>query len=241
MTTRDYADAAADLTAALKLATAPIGITFGDDAPPDAPRFDGDVPEPTADGRTGKVPAGCVFWMHAAKRTFTTKGEDHGNCSVGSVTHGFKTLEDAATAADVGALVEAGWVSPDAFPHLPVVKRRYAHVTYGPLADAPVDPDVVLLRVNGRQAMQLHAAVDDLKVEGKPQCHIIAMAKEGNDVALSVGCALSRVRTEMSNHEMTCAVPVARLGEVIEGLKTTAAADHAVSRYAAEDARRFRA
>ena len=79
------------------------------------------MPEPTSDGRTGRVPAGCVFWFEARDNTFTTVAEDHGNCSVGSLTHGFKTLEEAATGADVAALVESEWVTPDVFPHIPTV------------------------------------------------------------------------------------------------------------------------
>ena len=56
--------------------------------------FDEPMPAPLPDGRTGRVPAGCVFWMKAADRTFGTVAEDHGNCSVGSLTHGFKTLDE---------------------------------------------------------------------------------------------------------------------------------------------------
>ena len=52
--------------------------------------------EPAEDGRTGRVAAGCVFWIEAASKTFSTVAEDHGNCSVGRVTHGFAALEDVA-------------------------------------------------------------------------------------------------------------------------------------------------
>ena len=64
------------------------------------------MPAPTPDGRTGRVAAGCVFWMHAPERTFSTAPADHANCSVGSYTHGLLSLEEAATHADIGALVE---------------------------------------------------------------------------------------------------------------------------------------
>jgi len=76
-------------------------------------------------------------------------------------------------------------------------------------------------------------------MEGKPQCHIIAIAKEQQEVAASVGCMLSRVRTGLPNSQMTCAIPARRLAEVVERLKTTCAADTTVAAYAAEDARRF--
>jgi uncharacterized protein (DUF169 family) len=112
-------------------------------------------------------------------------------------------------------------------------------VTYGPLASTPIDPDVVLIRLTGKQLMVLHDAVPEMHLEGKPQCHIIAIAKERGEVAASVGCALSRVRTGMPAREMTCAIPATRLDEVLDALATTTAADSAVAGYALEDARRF--
>ncbi len=160
---------------------------------------------------TGRVPAGCVFWIKGAEATFSTVAEDHGNCSVGSLTHGFKTLDEVAGNSDVAELIGAGWVTLDVVPQIPVVSERPGAITYGPLAATPVDPDVVLIRVTGKQLMVLHDAVPDMHLEGKPQCHIVAMAKETGQVAASVGCALSRVRTGMPAREMTCAIPGAKL------------------------------
>lgn len=229
----------AELDSLLKLQSAPLAITFSTEAPAGVTPFDSPMPEPTDDGRTGRVPAGCVFWIKAANRTFTTEPADHGNCSVGSLTHGLKTLEEVAGNSDVAALLETGWVTMDVVPMIPTVKDRPNFITYGPLAETSVDPDVIFLRLNPKQAMMLSDAVPELKFEGKPQCHIIPMAKEGNEVAISVGCMLSRVRTGMSNNEMTCAIPARRLGEVVERLKTHAAADNAVAAYASRDAQRF--
>lgn len=239
MTSPDYAALDTELHSLLGLQVAPIAITFSAQAPPNVAPFDVPMPSPTPDGRTGRVPAGCVFWMHATARTFTTVASDHGNCSVGSVTHGFKTLEDVSGNADVAALLESGWVTMDIVPTLPVVRERPNFITYGPLQTTPVAPDVVLLRLNARQAMVLSDALPELRFEGKPQCHIIPMAKEGQDVAVSVGCMLSRVRTGMSNHDMTGAIPGPRLAEVVEKLKATCAADTTVAAYASEDKRRF--
>ncbi len=86
--------------------------------------------------------------------------------------------------------------------------------------------------------MTLSDAMPGLKVEGKPQCHIVPMAAKG-EVAASVGCALSRVRTAMRPDEMTCAIPASRLEEVVDKLRTTVAADSTVATYAGEDKRRF--
>ncbi len=239
MTKLDHRSLAAELESLLALGATPLAITFSDAAPEGVEPFAGTAPEPTEDGRTGTVPAGCAFWMEGVDATFSTTAEDHGNCSVGSVTHGFKTFDDVAGNSDVAALLESGWVTGEMVPQIPVITERAKFVTYGPLADTTVDPDVVFLRLNAKQAMILSDALPDLQFEGKPQCHIVPIAKEAGKVAVSVGCMLSRVRTGMPSAEMTCAIPGARLEEVVERLRTTCAIDGTVAAYASQDAARF--
>lgn len=235
----DWKTLAGELTAALHPTAPPIAITFSVDRPAGVPAFDKPIAVPSHDGRTGRVAAGCVFWMESVVSTFSTVAEDHGNCSVGSWTHGFIPLEEAATRGDVGTLMESGWVTMDMIPHIPVVAEKPGSVTYGPLADTPIDPDVVLVRLTAKSLMVLSDALPGLRVEGKPQCHIIAAAKEQNDVVASVGCALSRVRTGMPSTDHTCAIPAGRLAEVVDAVQRTADTDAIVARYAAEDATRF--
>lgn len=239
MPTQDWRAHAAALAETLGTDVPPVAITFSDAPPQGIPAFDDPMPPPTSDGRTGRVSAGCVFWMKSTSRTFSTLPEDHGNCSVGQVTHGMKTLGEVADRADVAALLECGWVTMEVVPLIPVVTTKPGAVTYGPLAETSTDPDVVLMRLTGRQLMVLSDALPGLRVEGKPQCHIVAVAKEQGEVAASVGCQLSRVRTGMTNAEMTVALPASKVASTIEALRATAAADDAVARYAAEDARRF--
>ena len=43
-------------------------------------------------------------------------------------------------------------------------------MVYGPLRDMPVDPTVILLRLNGKQPMLMLDARPRLRFEGKPQC-----------------------------------------------------------------------
>jgi uncharacterized protein (DUF169 family) len=237
--TTNFIAAAADITDLLGLSTPPLGISFHAGPVEGVDAYGENYPAQTDGGRTGAVPAGCVFWMKAVKRTFSTVADDHGNCSVGSLTHGFRTLDEIGSNEDVAALVGAEWVSPEAFPQIPAVQEKPEVVVYGPLANAAVAPDVVFVRLNGKQAMMLHDACPDMEFEGKPQCHVIPMAKEQSKIALSVGCMLSRVRTGMPNNEMTCAIPAARLGEVISALRAATAADLEVAVYAAQDAKRF--
>jgi uncharacterized protein (DUF169 family) len=195
--------------------------------------------EPASDGRAGRVAAGCVFWVRAAEGSFTTVPADHGNCSVGRYTHGLASLEEVAGNGDVAALLESGWVTPEAVGGIPAISERPEMITYGPVAEASVVPDVVLLRVNGRQMMVLSDAWPGLRIEGKPQCHIVALAQEHGEVAASVGCALSRARTGMRPDEMTVAIPGNRLADVTAAVERTAAVDTVVAKYAADDARRF--
>ncbi|MGH9070948.1 MAG: DUF169 domain-containing protein [Acidimicrobiales bacterium] len=230
----------ASLTDALHPSAPPVAITFSAAAPEGVASFDAPMPAPTPDGRTGRVAAGCVFWMRGADATFSTAPADHANCSVGSLTHGLLSLAEAGGRADVAALVASGWVTEDVFPTIPTVKTRPGAITYGPLADTPIEPDVVLVRMNARSLMVLSDALPGLRVEGKPQCHIVAVAKEEGEVVASTGCALSRARTGMRSTEVTAAIPADRLAEVVAALEATSAADASVAAYASEDARRFR-
>jgi len=236
----DYGTVATELKSLLKLDVAPLAITFSDEAPANVPAFDEPMSAPAEDGRRGRVAASCVFWMKGTDRTFTTVPQDHGNCSVGRLTHGFAKLSDVAGNSDVATLFESGWVGMDDVPKIPVMSKSYGHVTYGPLSETPVDPDIVFLRLTPKQLMILNDAIPEMSLEGKPQCHIIAMAKEQEVVSASIGCMLSRVRTEMGAHEMTCAIPRSSLEGVLERLRRAESVDSTVAAYAARDKQRFR-
>jgi uncharacterized protein (DUF169 family) len=112
-------------------------------------------------------------------------------------------------------------------------------VAYAPLATASFPPQVVLVRLNARGLMTVKSAVPELPVEGKPQCHIVAMAKNQQRAAASVGCALSRARTGLRVDELTCVFPAATLPTLIVDLEHHAALDSSMARYAGADAQRF--
>jgi uncharacterized protein (DUF169 family) len=228
------------LVAALRPAAEPIGIAFvAPGAPAEAPAFAGARPEPNGAGRTGSVPAGCVFWIEALNGTIATSAADHANCSVGSYTHGFLSLAEAATRDDVAAVLDAGWVDEAAVRSLPQVRERPERIVYGPLASFPAEPDVVLLRIHGLGLMTLKDAFPGLRIEGKPQCHVVAIAKEEGVPAASVGCALSRARTGMKAEEMTCVLPGAHLEATVARIEAAADLDRSMARYAGADLRRF--
>lgn len=238
----DWSHVAELLGSALKLSEPPIAISFHTSAsdvssvsPHGAP-----FAKPTAGGRTGRVAAGCVFWTQAQSAEFKTQAQDHANCSVGSVTHGFKSVSDVAESDDVGVLLESGWVGESDLSSLPAVREYPEAVVYGPLGQSTVEPDVVLVRVDARGLMTIKDAVGDLAIEGKPQCHIIAIAKEQGQVAASVGCALSRARTGMRADELTCAFPARSLPQLAHDIAGSDKLNSKVASYAGSDAHRFR-
>ena len=230
---------ASELTDLLDLALAPVAISFHDDPPAnDLPRLDQPMSPPTEDGRSGIVPASCVFWSYGHESTFVTVPEDHGNCSVGEFTHGLVETADILERTDVGTLLDVGWVTMEAFAEVAAVSKTPAAITYGPLGAATETPDVILLRVTPRQMMEISDAVP-VEFSGKPQCQIIPRALEQGTIAASMGCALSRERIGMGDDELTVALPGTRLAELVENLRSVCKADEAVVGYAATDKRRF--
>lgn len=229
----------AELRGLLGLSVPPVAISFLAAEREGIPSFGGTMPSPAPDGRTGAVSAGCVFWMHATEREFTTIATDHANCSVGTYTHGFTSLQEVVGNSDVQALLSVKWVSPEAAMQIPTLAQRPHSVVYGPLDRATLDPDIVFLRINGKQLMLLNDAWPGLRFEGKPQCHIIPVAMNTGDITVSSGCMLSRVRTGMSNNEVTCAIPARKLAELVGCLQAARSADLQAAAYAAEDAKRF--
>src|SRR5262249_11688810 len=167
-----------DLEDLLGLAVPPVAIAFSGSAPTGIGRLERAMPAPTVDGRTGAVAASCVFWTKGTRGILASKGEDHGNCSVRSVTHGFKIVNEIARNSDVPALCETGWVTPEALGRIAALRERPANVIYGPLRDMPVEPAVILLRLNGKQKMLLHDALPALRFEGKTELHNGLIAKE---------------------------------------------------------------
>jgi hypothetical protein len=107
--TKDLRSAAASLTSLLGLEHEPVAITFHDIAPNGASKyFDAAMSVPTEDGRSGRVAAPCVFWMHGHESTFATLPADHGNCSVGQFTHGLAEAADILGKSDVAARARRG-------------------------------------------------------------------------------------------------------------------------------------
>jgi uncharacterized protein (DUF169 family) len=215
-TPRDLSRALVEL---LGLDHVPIAINFEESMPADVRLFD--QPPPAA---------ACVFWMHAHEETFVTVPADHANCSVGRFTHGLAEAAEIIGNDDVAALLDVGWVTMDAFAGVAHLSYRPEAISYGPLSECLSEPDVVMLRLNPRQMMEINDALP-VEFSGKPQCQILPRAVDRQVIAASMGCALSRARTGMSDDELTCAVPGGRVEELVNALTTVRRANDAVAHF----------
>jgi uncharacterized protein (DUF169 family) len=213
-----------EFTRLLDLEHPPVAVTFHQHEPPERSR-----------SRPAPEPAGCCFWAKAEHQRLHTTAADHANCSVGSYTHGLISLSDAAAGQDTAALVANGWVTEADLAGVPSVGEAPAAITYEPLDEAE-DADVVLVRLTASSLMSLQGACPELSVVTKPQCQIVPLALQGT-IAVSPGCAVSRVRTGLPADELTCAFPARELASVVARLERSMAADAAVSAYADADIR----
>lgn len=184
----NHAKIADDLFSALQLSLPPIAVSFADVAPANVPQYD------------GVVPAGCSFWQLAASRTFVTSARDHALCSIGVHTH---HMTDAAPshqselAEAFKAMSGLDYVRPEEVAAIPVIAREVKHVIYGPLAEFPLDPEVVLLFAHARQGLIISEAVARVDngvppAMGRPACAVIPQVLNRGNAAMSLGCCGAR-------------------------------------------------
>src|SRR5262249_39022456 len=133
---------------------------------------------------SGHSPAGCRFWQEAATRVFATTAADHALCSIGQYTHNLE-MSDASSTDLNDALKVFGVLSyalAEDVSRIPVLASKPKYVIYGPLAQVPVQPDVVLLFVRADQTLILSEASQQIEnglppAMGRPACAVIPQAR----------------------------------------------------------------
>ena len=119
---------------------------------------------------SGTAPAGCRFWQEAAARTFATTARQHDLCAIGVYTHNLEATP--ASNADLNDALQVfgdlGYVRPEDVAQIPVLGERPRYVIYGPLAEAPAAPDVVLLFVDANQTLILAEAAQQVEAVRRP-------------------------------------------------------------------------
>jgi uncharacterized protein (DUF169 family) len=210
-----YSEIAASLARSLKLTQPPVAICLADA-----------IPEGVAPW-SGPSPAGCRFWQEATTRTFATAAPDHERCSIGQYT-----LEDA-----LKVFGELTYVRPEDVAAIPVLAAKSRHVIYGPLAEAPAAPDVVLLFVRADQTLILSEASQQLEgglppAMGRPACAVVPQARNSGRSALSLGCCGARAYLDVLTEDVALyAVPGASIGAFAERVAALSKANTILTRF----------
>lgn len=215
------------LAGALRLERRPVAVAFRDSPPPDVPKF------------TGVAPSGCSFWRMAAEgRTFYTVPSDHYNCPIGSYTHNAPLPEHRAVEFKqaLELMTGVGYVKMDDIPGIFRLPSPPATIIYAPLADAPVDPDVVMFAGRPASVMLLEEAAmragvaAQLPMLGRPTCMAIPAALAQGTVA-SASCIGNRTYTGLGDDELYVAVPGRDLERIAAEVETIAAANKKMVEY----------
>ncbi|MFE9748289.1 DUF169 domain-containing protein [Saccharothrix saharensis] len=180
------------------------------------------------------VPSSCAMWRVAEKGVFYAEGAEHFNCPVGAMVMGFEM--PAEVNAELGGLVQsmcdAQYLDMAEVEKIPSVRKSGVGAVYGPLADLPVYPDVVLMWLTPAQAMIYNEAAGGAnwtaeagQVSGRPGCTALALALESQQPRMALGCIGMRTFTGIAADRLLAVLPGARVGEFVEALKVTVTAN----------------
>ena len=216
------------LTNLLQLSSPPVAITFVDKAPEGVPHVE------------ALEPAGCGYWRRAAEgEVFFTTADDHKSCPVGAHTHNvpLTPAEQEGLMGLVGTMVGLNYLKMEEVPGIPTRTTPMQLAVYAPLALAPVDPDVVLVRGNARQLMLLSEAAQAAGVAGgspamgRPTCAVLPEAINSDRTAASLGCIGNRIYTGAGENDAYFAIPGDQLRTVEDSLAVIVRANEELEKF----------
>jgi uncharacterized protein (DUF169 family) len=218
---------AAILTASLDLQQPPVALSFTDTVP-------GGVKM-----HAGRVPAGCSFWQEGAHTAFATIAADHSLCAIGVYTHNLQPSPAQQTDLVDALRVfgELDYVRPEDLPLIPVLQSQPGYVVYAPLADSPLQPDVVLLFVNANQTLVLSEATQQVENQnppamGRPACAIVPQVMNTGRAALSLGCCGARAYLDVLTDDVAVfAIPGVKLEAYARRIEAVAKANGILSNF----------
>jgi uncharacterized protein (DUF169 family) len=217
----------------LDLKNPPVAVSFRRSAPPQLRRI----------GSSG--PAGCLYWKLAAEgNVFYTEAADHYNCTIGAYTHGVVLPQEKGKELEsmIGTMVNLEYIKMDEVPGIPHRTEPFGVAVYAPLSEAPLDPDVVLVRGNTKQVMLLSEAAraanlaQEGSVMGRPACAMIPETISSARGNVSLGCIGNRVYTGLQDDELYFALPGSKVEEVVGKLETIVQANQELEQFHASRA-----
>lgn len=214
----DYRNLERRLSDALHLQRRPVAMIFRETPLVGVPQF------------SGVEPSGCSFWRLAAGgRTFYTIPSDHYNCAIGSYTHNIPLPPERAQELDemLTFMTGLGYVRMEEIPAIPRLPQTPQVVIYAPLADSPLDPDVVLFAGLPKGLMLLQEAAVRAEIGAqalflaRPTCMAVPAALASGVVA-STGCIGNRIYTDLGEEELYVVIrgkDVARVADEVGTIK----------------------
>ncbi|EQD27750.1 protein containing DUF169 [mine drainage metagenome] len=137
----------------------------------------------------------------------------------------------------VGWMESIGYLAPGEAAQIPHQAKAPAGVSYGPLGAASSTPTAVLLFVAPKALMWVYEAyrrawpqAPPIPVLGRPMCSIVPVLTQGTPLAISTGCAGSRVYTQMKDSELLVGLRGDAVAPFVEALRTIRAANRDVTR-----------
>jgi uncharacterized protein (DUF169 family) len=226
-TTRDYAKFSTDLVNALHLEHPPVALCFSDAVP------DGLKAPATP------VAAGCKFWEDATVASFTTSANDHELCAIGIYTHHFQSTPAQQTDLMDALKVfgDLGYVRQEDLPLIPVLAAEAKYITYSPLAQTPLPPDIVLIFANANQTLILSEATQQIENQnapamGRPACAVVPQVMNTGRAALSLGCCGARAYLNtLTDGVALFAIPGNKLEAYTERITALANANETLTRF----------
>jgi len=224
-----YAELARGIESALHLESPPVALAFVHD-PPDDVATSG-----------AEVPSACTFWRHAEREVLYAPDSAHFNCPVGAMVMGFDlpaNLQEELQGL-VGEMCGCNYLGSDEAAAIPSVKGPHRGIVYGPLAEFPLEPDVVLMWLAPHQAMLFGEASGISRwspgsppaAYGRPACAALPVALEGRCATLSLGCMGMRTFTEVGGDRLLAVVPGDQIAAFLERLNVTVGANAAMQRF----------
>jgi uncharacterized protein (DUF169 family) len=201
--------------------------------PPIAVGFQASVPA-DLQGVEAAGPSGCTYWKLAAEgKIFYTEAADHYNCPIGSYTHGIDLPPARAQELEglVGTMIGLEYIRQEEIPTIPRRDAPFGVALYAPLAAAPFEADVVLVRGNARQMMLIAEAAgaaglsEGSALMGRPTCAMIPAVMQSGLVTTSLGCIGNRVYTGLGDEELYAAIPGSKLVLLLDKLATIVTAN----------------
>jgi len=126
---------------------------------------------------------------------------------------------------------DLSYVRDEDLQMIPVLASKPKYVVYGPLAEIPLDPDVVLLFVRADQTLVLSEASQQLEnglppAMGRPACAIVPQARNTGRSALSLGCCGARAYLDVLSDDVALyAIPGATLAAFADRIAALAKAN----------------